>query len=481
MAENRIMIVEDDFIISSHIKSTLSGLGYDVTYQVSTGEEAIKRAEEDSPDLVLMDIKLEGEMDGIEAAGQIRARFNIPVVFLTAFSDNKILDRAKITEPYGYIMKPFEDRELHSNIEIALYKHRIEKELKESKEWLSITLQSIGDAVIATNSEDKITFMNPVAETLTGWKKKNAIEKTLKNVFHVINEENGKLVEDSITEIIQSSATMSRLNHTLLVTTDSTKIPIDISGAPIKDDKGKIVGVVLVFRDVSDRKMAEERLKASLKEKEVLIKEIHHRVKSNMQLIHSLLNIQSAQIKNKAVLHFIKELQNRIRSMALIHENLYHSKDLAKISFADCIRELTSGLFRSYGVDSDSIKLKEDVNNILLDVNTAIPCGLIVNELVSNSLKHAFPDDFKRGDNSKYEIQIKMKPGENGKQTLIVGDNGVGFPEDLDIHHTESLDLQLINAFVNQLEGEIQLDRTNGTTFEITFDKPENLSEQIKQ
>ena len=223
--------------------------------------------------------------------------------------------------------------------------------------------------------------------------------------------------------------------------------------------------------DITERRKAEEKLRTSLKEKEVLLKEIHHRVKNNMQIVTSLLNIQAGSIKDKRVFDMLKETQNRVRSMALIHEKLYQTKDLARIEFGDYISKLAHGLIHSYGDVSGSVGLIIDVENIFLDINTAIPCGLIINELVSNSLKHAFADG--TGGNgrkrSEGKIQIAMSSDNNNEFRLNVSDNGIGFPEDLDFHNTESLGLQVVNTLVEQLEGSIKLRRHPGTSFRITF------------
>src|SRR5919199_2841285 len=165
----RILIVEDESIVAFNIQNRLQGLGYVVAAIVSSGEAAIQRAAQNPPDLVLMDIKLKGRIDGIEAAARIRSRFQIPVVYLTAYTNDETLHRAKLTEPYGYILKPFEARDLCTTIEVALYKYQMEQQLRERAQWLATTLKSIGDAVITTDSQGLITFMNPVAEALTRW------------------------------------------------------------------------------------------------------------------------------------------------------------------------------------------------------------------------------------------------------------------------------------------------------------------------
>lgn len=198
MAEKRILVVEDEIITADDIRESLQDMGYTVLAVVSSGEEAIIKVKEDTPDLVLMDIMLSGEMDGIETAKQILFRFNIPVVYLTAYSDKTILERAKITEPFGYILKPFNDRELHINIEIAFYKHKMERELRDSEKWLAAILENLGEAVIATNKKGIIKFMNPFAEAITCWKREDALDKPLTTVFNIINEETGKQVENPV-------------------------------------------------------------------------------------------------------------------------------------------------------------------------------------------------------------------------------------------------------------------------------------------
>jgi two-component sensor histidine kinase/sensor domain CHASE-containing protein len=199
------------------------------------------------------------------------------------------------------------------------------------------------------------------------------------------------------------------------------------------------------------------------RKKELLLQEIHHRVKNNLQIISSLLNLQSKRINDKEIIEMLKDSQNRIKSMALIHEKLYNSKDLIGIDFGEYLRDLVANLFRSYSIDPNQIKLNMEINNISLGLDTAIPCGLIINELVSNSFKYAFPDG------RKGEISVNIIPTNNGQFILTVRDNGFGFPEDLDIKRSKTLGLQLVYSLVEQLEGTIELDRSTGTDFKITF------------
>lgn len=204
-------------------------------------------------------------------------------------------------------------------------------------------------------------------------------------------------------------------------------------------------------------------IKESLEEKEVLLREIHHRVKNNLQVVSSLLYLQSKEIKDPVALEMFQESWTRVRSMALVHERLYRSQDLSRIDFATYVQNLASYLFRVYGAQSGAVQLRTDVDDAFLGIDLAIPCGLIINELASNCLKHAFPDG------REGQVWITLEAKEGGLFTLMVGDDGIGFPEDLDFRDTPSLGLQLVNSLVTQLDGTIELDRGSGTLFSITF------------
>lgn len=263
MERTKIMVVEDEGIIAQDIKNCLENLGYEVPEVVFTGKEAIEKAEQVHPDLILMDIVLKGDMDGIETAAEIRERFSIPIVYLTAYEDDKTLKRAKITEPLGYILKPFEERYLRSSIEMALYKHKMELKLRENERWLSTILKSVGDAVIVTDELGFVKFMNPIAEELTGWNFKDAYGKNLKEIFRVVSETTKTPIENPVNKVLKDNVILGRSNHSLLISRDGNEVSIDHSASPIRDEKGNITGVVLVVNDVSDRRIAENALRES--------------------------------------------------------------------------------------------------------------------------------------------------------------------------------------------------------------------------
>ncbi|MCX7877804.1 MAG: PAS domain S-box protein [Ignavibacteria bacterium] len=257
----RIMIVEDEGIIAQDIKSCLESLGYIVSNIAFTGKEAIDKLESDLPDLILMDIVLKGDIDGSETAREIKNRYNVPIVYLTAYEDDKTLNRAKQTEPLGYILKPFEERYLRSSIEMALYKHQMETLLKENERWLSTILKSVGDAVIVSDEKGFIRFMNPVAESLTGYKIEEASGKKVEEIIVLIDESSGETVENPVNIVLKDDIVIGRTNHTILISKSGNKIPIDHSASPIRDEKGLLKGAVLIIQDITERKNSERVLK----------------------------------------------------------------------------------------------------------------------------------------------------------------------------------------------------------------------------
>jgi two-component sensor histidine kinase len=220
---------------------------------------------------------------------------------------------------------------------------------------------------------------------------------------------------------------------------------------------------VLVGIDITKHKEAEAQIQASLREKEVLLQEVHHRVKNNLQVISSLLDLQSQQIEEQATLEIFRESQNRVKSMALVHEKLYKSQDFARINFAEYTESLTSYLFKAYPFNRDKITLELNLDEVTLNIDTAIPCGLIVNELVSNSLKHAFPN------NQSGTIRISMFADETQHFNLIVEDNGVGFPPDWNLKQSQSLGVQLVHVLTKQIKGKLELDNRLGSRFCVCF------------
>jgi PAS domain S-box-containing protein len=332
---------------------------------------------------------------------------------------------------------------------------KIENALKKSEMKYRTIFENVQDMFYQTDNKGIITEISPSVERYSGYKPSELIGRSVETLYSnpddrqlLLNkiEENGEAVDYEIK----------------LKTKEDNVLYVSSNVHFLYDSSKNVIGVEGSLRDVTERKNIEMQLKDSLFEKEMLLKEIHHRVKNNLMIISSLLNLQSSYIKDKESQEIFKESQNRAKSMALIHERLYQSTDLKRIDFGDYIESLSSELFRTYTTQNSIIELKINVEDIFLDINTAIPLGLIVNELITNSLKHAFPN----GRNGEINVNFHKK---DDNYEFILMDNGIGFPETIDYKNTESLGMQIIINLTEQIDGQIELNNENGTTFKISF------------
>ncbi len=495
------MIVEDEWMIADYLKITLQDLGYSVPAMAASGEDAIEKAVKIQPDLILMDIVLSGEMDGIEAARSIIDRHDIPVIFLSAYAEEDMVDKARQTGVYGYLVKPIKESELKATIELALYKHRMEHRLKESENRLFTTLRSINDAVIATDENGSVTFMNSLAVTLTGWETEDAKGRQLKEIFD-IREDDEFADGGSRSDAIVNDCQVCEQKKYMLKSKETWDMHIELSSAPITDDKGDVSGIVIAFRDITkriqtdrelekyrtsledivrdrtlelrtindkflkeiaERILMEEKMQVSMQEKDVLLTEINHRVGNNLQVIYGMLNMQMDYTDDVRCIEIFRGCQNRIMSMALVHDILYKSRDMVHIDFQDYISRLSRQLYSSYGVSNDRVSLKLDIEQVSITIDTAITSGLIINELVSNSLIHAFPDG------REGEIKIGLH-SLNDDFELTVADNGIGLPEGLDFRNTTTFGLKTVASYENSKSwGMFELNRNGGTEYRVIF------------
>ena len=263
MKKSSILVVEDESIVAMDLQHRLVQLGYQIAGVASTGADAIEKASRTKPSLVLMDIMLNGGMDGVEAADRIRAKIDVPVIFLTAYSDDTTLQRAKVTEPFGYILKPFEARELHTAIQIGLYRHEVDAKLRRAERWFSSTLRSIGDAVIAVDLESRIVFMNPVAEQITGWKLIETKGAYYDEVLRLVYEDSRIPLHDPVRQVLEDGLTINLNESIVLISRSGIEFRIDDSIAPMRDENGLITGAVVVFRDATEQRDAEDAYRES--------------------------------------------------------------------------------------------------------------------------------------------------------------------------------------------------------------------------
>jgi PAS domain S-box-containing protein len=332
---------------------------------------------------------------------------------------------------------------------------RLESLLTESEERFRRLFETASDGIVLLEKrEGKITHANPATEKMLGYAKKESVGNKLQDI--------GVLLDMGDFQTL-----MQNLNKSGIINYNDVPVKTK-SGQHIYTDIYLVDRARLVqcnIRDITNRKQAEEGIHASLREKEILLKELHHRVKNNMEVISGLLDLHARSSGNPELIEMLNKSQGRIRSMALVHEQLHASKDLARIDMVGYVRALSEELFQAYKIDPGKIDLIVQTDgNVYVDINKAIPCGLILNELVSNALKHAFPGD------GPGELRIIIHETKNKEIEIVVRDNGLGLPDDVDIHQPRSMGLYLVNGLVKkQLEGQIEVRRDNGTEFRIKF------------
>ncbi len=411
---------------------------------------------------------------------------------------------------------------------------RIEKLIRNREEHLSLITNNMLDLIYQVDRLGCFQYVSPSIKDLLGYNPEDIMGKQDLELISIVHPDDLGLLIDTVQTCIvtlKPGRAQHRFKHV-----NGHYIWVETIGNPIIDKNGEFAGAVYITRDITELKHVENQLKSSLSEKELLLREVHHRVKNNMQIISSILNLQSAYLEDKIALNTLRESQNRVKSMAIVHEELYQSDDLSKIDFTEYIKRLVAELFNSYGINQQIITLKINAENIFLDIDTAIHCGLIINELVSNSLKHAFPTTSGRGpthnkftdpaafscgptdeksvdlatENREFENRKFLDPAtkscelangsfegpedkdqltkyqyngqnfKNGKigikfylddtrHILLIEDNGIGFPENINPQNTKTLGLKLVYTLVTQLSGEIMLNTENGSSFKIIF------------
>ena len=336
---------------------------------------------------------------------------------------------------------------------------------RRTGEWpFQRLLEKLPAAAYTCDPDGLITYFNPQAVKFWGRAPKlhDPVDRFCGS-FKLFATDGAPIAHDACWMALALKMNQEYNGHEIVVERpDGQRLTALAYANPMHDETGTLLGAVNVLVDITERKQAEEQLQASLHEKEVLLKEIHHRVKNNLQVIASLLYLQSDQLKDPEDLALFEDTQNRVKSMALVHESLYRTGDLARFNFAHYIESLTPHLLQSHGAESSRISLDMELDEIVLDVDTAIPCGLILNELLTNALKYAFPDG--RSGNIYITLQAAAD-----HVILSVRDTGIGFPAGFDFRNAESLGLQLVGMMIEQLGGTLTLTCEGGTTFTVSI------------
>lgn len=337
---------------------------------------------------------------------------------------------------------------------------KFEQALRKSEERFRRVVEYAPNAIVMTNAAGRIEMVNAQAERLFGYDRSELLGQQVEVLVPLQMRGGHPAMRAGFFQKPQSRP-MGAGRDLSGLRKDGSMFPVEIGLNPIETEEGTMVLAAII--DISDRKREEERIKDTLREKDLLLGEIHHRVKNNLQIIHSLLGLQTSRVRDEVALAMLRESQNRVLSMALIHQTLYQSKDFAKVDFGAFLDTLVPTLITSYGINSDRFAVSVDANGTHLPISAAIPCGLIVNELLTNTLKHGFP----QGRQGK--IAVRLAGDDKGQVVLSVSDDGIGLPDNLDIAKATTLGLQLVALLADQIGGELTIRRRDPTQFELRF------------
>ena len=334
----------------------------------------------------------------------------------------------------------------------------IKKALKESEILYSTLIKTDPDAIITTDLNGKISYTSKQTLEMYGYENKDELIGI--SIFDLVADAYKEKAKEDM-EKTKNENVLRNLEYNF-VKKNGDQFIGEWNAAVIKNPENKPTAFMITARDITHHKNIEVQMQASIQEKNVLLKEIHHRVKNNLQIISSLLNLQSRYIEDEKAYEVFKESQNRVKSMAMVHEKLYQTGNFAELSVAEYLEGLIENIYSSYGVNIDRIKMEINAENIFLDINTSIPCFLLINEVITNCIKHAFPD----GRSGTIIIDFKKL---NDKHIIRIQDDGIGLPDDFNINQTNTLGMQLITSLTSQLDGELEVTSNNGAEFKVTF------------
>ena len=465
----KILILEDVPFDAELINRELerSGMKFS-SRRVEEEKEYLNELNEFKPDIILADHSLP-HFDGISALRIAKNKCpDVPFIFVSGKMGEDFAIEALKCGATDYVLKGSLSKIVHA-VNRALEEVKEHSKRKMAEEALRNSLRQLKEAqkighigswewdlkARELNCSDEFYNIMSLEPTEFG--------KSYKAMMDIIHPEDRQSVKESIMGAVNEQKPFS--NDYRLIRPDGTVRILSSKGEVITDPNGKPLRIVGTEQDITEHKIAEEKIKSSLKEKEMLLQEIHHRVKNNLQVISSLLRLQSRFIKDQNSIDIFKETQNRVRSIAILHEKLYQSDNLAKIKINEYVKILAEDLMYFYELEESNINMILDIDDVSLNIETAIPCGLLINEMVANSLKYAFPNQ-KNG-----EIKIELHSNNEDQFNLTVGDNGVGIPEEIDPEKAETFGMQLIKYLTKQLKGTIELDNNNGTKYQLKFNE----------
>ncbi|WP_027184435.1 sensor histidine kinase [Desulfovibrio inopinatus] len=476
----RVLLVDDDNAIRKSINDYLCDQGHEIM-EVSDGDKALIELARSTIDIVLLDLRMPGT-NGFDILAHMEQNLpEIPVIVISGTGAIGDVIEALHLGAWDIVVKPIiEFDELEQAIQRAsdraerlrtrhLYQQSLENHIRERTQQLDtakakleeqsslqeVVFESLLSPLFYKDANKCYRACNSAFCAMAGFIQKDILEKTVHEIF---SPEQARFFDAMDADVLQKNTAISQ--ETNIVHPDGSLHHYLIRKNPMRRRNGDITGIVGIFYDITDRKRSEEHLRATLAEKDALLKEIHHRVKNNLQLVSSLLALQNEYAETSAKPLFLS-CYNRIRSMALLHEELYSYEMLDRIHFSTYLEKLSLKLFGAYS-DGRNIVRSLETDDVTLAINTAIPCGLLVTELVTNALRHAFPE------NSTGTVTIAIHKDENTIH-LRIQDDGIGMPEDITVENATSLGLILVSGLIGQLHATLSIQRENGTTFDITF------------
>ena len=464
-----ILVVDDDPLLLMAVEVLLAGPNR-IIVKAETGQDALRHLLREDFAVILLDVRMP-QLDGYETAALIRQRERsryTPIIFLSGIDtlDTDVV-RGLTSGAVDYLVKPVVPEILKNKVSVFVDLYRLREWVKQqalqySEERFRLLVEGVQDyAIFMLDGEGLVTTWNIGADRLTGYRSEEILGQHYDSFYPKDELASGLPARDL--QMAAAAEASSAEQDRWMVRKDATRFLANVGVTGLRDEHGGLRGYAVVIRDITERKRTEDQIQASLKEKEVLLREVNHRVKNNLQVIYSMLRLQSQSITDPKVLELFEDNQARVRAMALLHETLYQSQDLSRIDMAGYISKLAGQLFKSYGISPDTIRLRLNVAPVSFSLDTAIACGLLINELVSNSLKHAFPNG-RTG-----EVAIHLVPDRPGTHVLTVSDNGVGLPATFEVGKGKSLGWQLVPMLVEQLKGTFELHRDAGTTVTLTF------------
>ncbi|MEO5360069.1 MAG: response regulator [Nitrospirota bacterium] len=459
----KILVIDDEAIIRDRLKNLLVLDDYDV-FTAECGVEALKVFDAEDPDVIVSDIKMP-KMDGIEVLRRVKMKKKTAeLIFITGHGGVDTAIEAMKEGAFGYIQKPIEYDELKIEIDKALEKQGMQakidsyvRELQRSVDEWEITFNCVSDCLSIHDEDFNIIKTNRAFSDTFGLTEEDLNHKPCYALFGCI--------EGDVSKCLSAASRESRESRIKEIFYQDLNAYFEVTVSPIFNREGAFKGSIHIFKNITQRKLNQEKIKASLEEKTLFLREIHHRVKNNMGIISSLIELNIESTADKQVIDMYTEMINRIRSMSLVHKLLYQNDNLSQINFSNYTTDLVTDILNSYSVDPDAVSVVIDIDDdIYIGMDTAMPCCLIINELITNSLKHAFKET------NSGRLNISMKDIGKKSYELVVRDNGKGISEDFNIDESSSLGLRLIRTLGEyQLGGKIEITVNEGTEFKLSF------------